>query len=191
MSTWESFADFLDAVSYSFHLDYWADSPAKLEIWTEKDALSQILYETARQYHVKVCVTRGFLSVSNKASWGGRNVTILYFGDFDPSGLFIDEDLKVECIFKNFKRIALTEEQITKYNLPSVKVNKNNPLAKAYLKEFGDECWELDALEPSVLRQLVKEALEKHTTFNLERKREEEKGIMKKVKEFVANYSRF
>lgn len=159
---------FLDEIKDYFHLDYWLNSENHVEIWSEKDTLSQIFKEIANPLQVDVKVTRGFLSLSNKVRWGEEDLVILYFGDFDPSGLFIDEDLQWSQVgYKNFKRIALTKAHVEKYNLPPIKVNRRDPRAPGYLAEYGNEGWELDSLPPDVLREMVKSAIMEYVDFDL------------------------
>ena len=174
-SLWKDKEGFLSSLAYNFNLDYWKDSKTKPQIWTEKDALSQVLYDVAKEYNVKVYVSRGFLSISNKDRWGGDDVAILYFGDFDPSGLFIDKDLETSVAFQNFNRIALTKE-MTK-GLPSVPVKKKDPRAKSYIKKYGNKGWELDALDPNELKGLVRTSIEEYVDFDLEQKKAEEQEI--------------
>lgn len=179
---------FLTATPDQFNLDFWNDSPTRPQIWTEKDALSQILLEIASDYNVDVYVTRGFLSISNKRKWGS-GATILYFGDFDPSGLYIDEDLKLDVACEDFERIALTMDQVQKYDLPSVNVKRKDPRAPAYRAEYGDLGWELDALPPDVLKDLVRDSIEKYVDFNLEQKQEEEAKLRDSLYDLIENAS--
>lgn len=174
--TFETAKDFLASVVDYFNLDYWTGSDSHIEIWTEKDALSQILYKISGEYQVPVRVTRGFLSISNKHLWSGDKM-VLYFGDFDPSGLYIDEDLKWECSVDGFTRIALTKNQIEEHTLPSVAVNRRDPRARSYMKEHGSRGWELDALPPDVLQGLVRQTIEKQIDFDLAEKQKEERRI--------------
>jgi len=96
-----------------------------------------------------------------------RRVVVLYLGDHDPSGLDmvrdIDERLQ-EFGLGNFeiKHIALTKEQIRKYNPPPNPAKITDPRAKWYVAEHGQVSWEVDALNPKVLHDLVKEAIEEH-----------------------------
>ncbi|MGC1931603.1 MAG: hypothetical protein WA667_21740 [Candidatus Nitrosopolaris sp.] len=53
----------------------------------------------------------------------GKEIHILYFGDFDPSGDDMDNHLdSALCYFGlgdiDLQRIAVTEEQIKEFNLP-------------------------------------------------------------------------
>ena len=177
---WPDEETFTDLVPDSFNLDYWSDSATRPQIWTEKDALSQIMLSIANEYNVQVFVTRGFLSVSNKMRWGGSEVSILYFGDFDPSGLFIDKDLRVDVLFQNFERVALTRVMASK--LPSIPIKRKDPRSPAYVREYGVEAWELDALDPNKLRDLVRESIEKYMNFDLEQKRDLEAEIRGSIK---------
>jgi hypothetical protein len=172
---WGGIDEFLEGIPDLFNLDYWRDSPIKPQVWTEKDALSQVMYEIASKYQVDIYVTRGFLSISNKNRWGGG--TILYFGDYDPSGLYIDKDIRFDMVFENFKRIALTSEQVREYDLPSFKVKRGDPRTPRYRAVYGDFGWELDALPSDILKNLVGEAIEEYVDFNLEQKQIEEKII--------------
>jgi len=178
MDTWENPAEVLDYYKKYYQLDYWADEQIKVEIWTEKDALSQILYEEAARFRVPVRVTRGFLSISNQHAWSNENNVILYFGDFDPSGLCIDFSLSnnVYLEYAELHRIALTPEQLDQYDLPSVPVKANDTRSKDYVKQYGNRGWELDALNPMVLRILVKNSIEQYITFDLKQKMEKEAG---------------
>lgn len=131
-----------------------------------------MLLDVSGDYNVDVYVTRGFLSISNKNRWGGG--IALYFGDHEPSGLYIDEDLQLDVAFEDFERIALNLEQVQKYDLPSIKIKRQDPRMPAYRVQYGDLGWELDALPPDVLKNLVREAIEKYADFDVEQKREEE-----------------
>ncbi len=57
------------------------------------------------------------------------------------------------------KRLALNKDQIQKYKPPPNPAKVTDSRAKAYIAEFGRESWELDALEPKVLVDLVRKAI--------------------------------
>jgi len=59
-------------------------------------------------------------------------------------------------------RIALTIGQVRQYGLPPNPTKKADPRSANYVAQFGDECWELDAIEPSELQRIVRQAIEKH-----------------------------
>ena len=87
--------DFLGVVAYSYQRDVWPTQPAYVEVWLEKDALSGIFEQELRSYSVTLNVGRsynGWDSIHHAADRyphaqaGDIPTTILYFGDFDPSG---------------------------------------------------------------------------------------------------------
>lgn len=176
LDTWTNLDDLLGYYEKYAKLDYWADSPYRVEIWTEKDALSQILSEEAEKYRVPVRVTRGYLSTSNRHAWGNTNLRILYFGDFDPSGLNMDQNLKDSEILQcnSITRVSLTWDQVQRYSLPSVPVKDTDSRAPGYKAAYGSRAWELDALDPGMLRSLVRESIEPLLTFNLATKQVDE-----------------
>ncbi len=148
-----------------------------IEIWIEKDALSSLFTRVARSYTVPVIVCRGFSSVSflndfkNRAMYYDsldRTVTMLYFGDFDPSGvemlnsmrITLKEELNVVNV--EFKRIALLKEDIFDYKLPHNPdaLKKSDTRAKKHIDSYGELAVELDALHPSILEERAKTAIE-------------------------------
>ena len=105
------------------------------EIWVEKDALAHIAYRVASTYTVPVAPARGFSSTSYLHEFRERVWThaeqdqrtiILYFGDLDPSGWTMLPSMirKLEAEFQlngiiESERIALTPDQVSRYDLPT------------------------------------------------------------------------
>jgi len=184
LDVWSDFREVLGYYSEHFKLDYWKDEPYRVEIWTEKDALSAVLNEVAEPYRVPVRVTRGFISTSKCHEWADPTAKVLYFGDHDPSGLCMDKSIEESIFtdFKDFKRVALTMDQVMAYKLPGIPIKEasedggGDSRSPAYKEKFGDICWELDALPPDVLRRLVRESIEALLSFDIEQKRAEEQG---------------
>ena len=54
-------------------------------------------------------------------------------------------------------RIALNWEQISEYNPPPNPAKQTDSRFQGYSNQFGDESWELDALEPAVLDDLIEQ----------------------------------
>ncbi len=74
-----------------------------VEVWTEKDALSGIFKRVTEKYQIRLVVNKGYTSSSaayssykrfSEAILKGQKVTILYFGDHDPSGLDMVRDIR-------------------------------------------------------------------------------------------------
>ena len=183
VDTWLSKKELNDYYSKNFKLDYWKDETHKVEIWSEKDALSQIILREAEKYRVPVRVTRGFNSISCLKEWDGDK-TVLYFGDHDPSGLWVDKAILNTKLQLNLVRIGLTKKECLDWNLPSIPIKETDadgeggdPRSPEYKVEHGDRCWELDSLNPTSLRLLIRGAIEPLINFDLEQKRREEQEI--------------
>ncbi len=229
-----SIADALSYTADGYRLNRQKNQKNHVEVWTEKDAISSILKGVTSDYGITLVVNKGY--TSSTAIYGaykrffrkiakGEKVTILYFGDHDPSGLdmirdirdrlmfmFVDGERKEELEKKidswameideedgeetytdicwsyhndsNCKRmysdgeegfcyerayfnhhfqiipIGLTMEQIEQYNPPPNPAKVKDPRAKAYVDKFGAVSWEVDALKPSVMEDIVQSQIE-------------------------------
>ena len=156
----------------SFSMPMWEDQPVYLLISLEKDALSRLVSRVANAYSVRTFPTRGYPSfsyVQTMANYmqtrlAGKPIIVLYFGDFDPSGVDIERDLEDRLGrygAKDFKvkRIALTADQIRDHRLPPMPVKKSDARAEGFMAEHGDKAVELDALDPNLLQSIVREAI--------------------------------
>ena len=92
-----------------------------------------------------------------------REMNLYCFGDFDDSGLLIQNTflnqmrkyLKIH--FNNVTRVALTKNQIEEYQLPT------NPSKKSTHSKYNLPYFvELDALEPTLLKSLVRKCIDKN-----------------------------
>jgi hypothetical protein len=89
---------------------------------------------------------------------------IYHLGDFDPSGVNAGEKIHKTLAELapdaniHFERISVTEEQIDYFTLPTRPTKQSDSRAK----KFGEISVELDAMEPGVLRGLVKFYINKH-----------------------------
>ena len=73
----------------------------------------------------------------------------LYLGDHDPNGIDIEKftEEAVECFSVDF---TLNRPNLwTSYNLLPTK--KADLRTGEYIARYGDQCWELEALEPTEL----------------------------------------
>lgn len=146
-----------------------------IEIWVEKDAVSSIFTNIADYYTISVVACKGFSSVSFLNDFkerlryhGGKEAVMLYFGDFDPSGVImstvmkttLEEELGVSDL--RIKMVALSKEDIVKYKLPHNPdaLKKTDPRAQKHMETFGELAVELDALSIDVLEKKIKLAIE-------------------------------
>ncbi len=136
--------------------------PTGIEIWCEKDFIG-IIRDIAMRFGASIVLLHGFPSLSalrdalERARRRGKLI-VLYIGDFDPSGLLIDRVSERETGIP-IRRIALTWEQIQRYRLPSVPVNRRDSRAKEYIRRYGDRCWEIEAMPPDLLRRILEREL--------------------------------
>ena len=169
-----------------------------IELWVEKDALSGVLKKITSYYHIRLMVNRGYSSCTaihdaykrlKSYEDEGKQTYILYLGDHDPSGLDMIRDIKERLeefgVYPEIKHIGLTKEQIEEFSPPSNPAKITDPRAKRYISEFGETSWEVDALNPKVLHQLVRENVEELTDMDLFnnqlRKEEGGKRELKKI----------
>jgi hypothetical protein len=95
----------------------------------------------------------------------GRELFVLYVGDYDPSGVCMSEvDLpkrleRYDGDHVSLERIALTLDQVR--SLPSFPASDKakDKRYKWFVQNYGDRCWELDAMNPNDLRDLVEEQI--------------------------------
>jgi hypothetical protein len=159
----------------SYRRDYWADSPVRLEIWLEKDALTGVLRQTVvDECGLDLYVTRGFASVSylqeaaEEIELDGRPTYVYVLTDFDPSGISIAEKVEEELIRRapasviTVERLAVNREQIDRWQLPTRPTKRSDARARRFLQIHGTESVELDAIPPDTLRRLVRDAIERH-----------------------------
>lgn len=187
-SSWETPQDAMNALIQQYSLPRMEGQQNYIEVWVEKDALSGVLKRVTEKYHIPILVNRGYSSASamfdayNRFKNGineitdndeldGANVIIFYLGDFDPSGMDMIRD--VEDRIREFAKrdyeyfplevipIALTKEQIKKYNPPPNPAKRTDPRAKGFIAEHGATSWEVDALPPNVLNTLLENAIKK------------------------------
>lgn len=179
------------------------EQPIYLELLTEKEALSSILRPLTMKYHKRLVINKGYTSASamhqmskrlkQELSMGsGRKLVLLYLGDHDPSGLDMDRDIKERLETFGVKpeviRIGLTMKQIKHYNPPPDPAKITDPRAEAYIAKYGDNSWEVDALEPDVLKELVESSILKYMDMDkYNAVKEEENRLKGKLSEFAEN----
>lgn len=180
---WEHVEDYLaEHVAHladGYSAATWPTQPRYIEVWLEKDALSGIFEDALDAYNVGLNVGRGYdgwSSIHNAAArYGtGERTTILYFGDFDPSGedmvRSLRDRLADQCADPEIIKVSLTLDDIQRYNLPPNFTKLTDSRREAFVARFGDLSVELDALPPTVLRDRIVEAVEQHMDMDALRK---------------------
>jgi hypothetical protein len=202
--------------SESYRLARWYGQPERVIVAVEKQALEGPFTTVCEELAVDLAVCRGYpslsflhevagaLSVGDHERDGRLNV-IVYFGDLDPSGLNIPETVERDLsgMFGQqfeFVRVALTQEQVEQYSLIPAPVKLTDSRAEGFVAEHGHEVYELDALEPGVLQDLIRSAVSEHFDEGADEERDEaeEKGRTyirgrldkSKIRELIAELSK-
>lgn len=156
-------------------IDMWKGQDARLEVWIEKDALLGVIERVCFDHDVDYFACRGYVSQSELYEAGkriqqrrdeeGQETVVIHLGDHDPSGIDMtrDNDDRL-CMFADgyveVKRIALNFDQIEQYGPPPNPTKLTDSRAEDYIAQHGYSSWELDALEPRVLRSLIQEQID-------------------------------
>ena len=169
-SHWDSPADILRSAADSYALDSRADQPVYIEVWVEKEALVSVLERACGPLDVPYFACKGY--VSQSAMWRAAvriddklrakqctTAVILYLGDHDPSGIDMSRDIQdrldIFGISVSVRRIALNLDQIEQYNPPANPAKVTDSRCANYIAEYGNESWELDALDPRTINELI------------------------------------
>ena len=100
---WDGIEEYGEPVAEAYRRDYWAEQPKHVLILAEKDTITGSIEEVVAAWGVTVYTLRGFASKTrahdigvacSEAAKAGKEVHILYLGDWDPSGLDIQRDVQ-------------------------------------------------------------------------------------------------
>lgn len=182
LSHWNTPGDIIQSAAASYRIDMWENQEYRPEVWIEKDALVGVIEGVCNEYDVPYFSCRGYTSQSEMWSAGqrlhshalgrigdpkrpGQIPIIFHFGDHDPSGKDMTRDiedrLKLFMGGVEIERLALNMDQIEEFEPPPNPAKTTDTRAAAYIKEFGNESWELDALDPKTLVGLIRASLHK------------------------------
>lgn len=203
-ATWDSPKDIIAGAAKQFKYDYWINQPVRIEVWVEKEALAGVIERTAFKYRCAWFACRGYSSQSEtwRASQrfkeyndNGQPVKVIHLGDHDPSGIDMTRDnrerLNLFGEWSNIEviRIALNEDQVRQYNPPPNPTKLADTRAADYVRKFGMESWELDALDPIVIDGLISAEIEKYINWdNWDKIKEKEKLSREKIAKVAKNW---
>lgn len=170
LASWGSPKSIVAACASQFRIDKWSNQPCRVEVWIEKEALAGVFQRVCDELQVALFACRGYTSQSEMWVAGqrlkkiiddGREARIIHFGDHDPSGIDMTRDIvdRLEMFSGGveLKRLALNMDQVDEYGPPANPAKISDSRAAEYIRVYGDESWELDALEPNVLAGLVRD----------------------------------
>ncbi len=169
VASWRNATEYVQAVRRSYRRDAWADQPVRVEVWSEKGTIRGVLGPILDEYGVGFRVMHGFGSATSLYGAAqeeqDRELVVLYVGDWDPSGLYMSAHDLPDRLEKYggehvlVERIALLPEDLE--ILPSfpASTKKSDTRYRWFTSEYGDRCWELDAMDPNDLRDRVEHSI--------------------------------
>ncbi|MBB5785984.1 hypothetical protein [Jiangella mangrovi] len=169
-STWDRVEEMLDHAAASYRRALWNDQDVYVEVWSEKEAISSIVSPITRSWDVPLMIARRFASESFLWSTAstirrvGKPTFVYQLGDHDPSGVAAWQHVQTRLrefapnAEINFRRLAVTEEQISAWSLPTRPTKTTDSRAKSFV---GDSV-EVDAIPTTQLRQLVEDTIVGH-----------------------------
>lgn len=178
---WSNGAELLNSAADSFHIDMWRLQTSRVFCIIEKEALVGVLEPTCARWDVPILAARGYPSstVLREFAVGdlmpymkSHDIIILHLGDHDPSGIDMTRDLKERIdLFCGqriqLKRIALNMEQIEARQPPPNPAKVTDSRYKDYCETYEtDNSWELDALPPQYLADLVESEISQQVEPN-------------------------
>ncbi len=201
VNTWSSPEEIISAAVQGYRRDYWADQPEWVEVWSEKGTVRGVLRPVLDALGVTFRVMHGFGSataindIAAETRRADKPLTIFYTGDWDPSGLFMSESDLPGRISRyggscRIERIALTAEDLP--GLPSFEAatKARDPRHHWFTSRYDQRCFELDAMDPGVLRARVESAIKGLIDVNLwNRAVEVEAAEVESMRQFHAAWS--
>lgn len=170
-NTWSDLDAMLRDAAISYRRMLWTNQQVNVQIFTEKDAITGVIEDVCDEWDVPLGVLRGYASESfawkmARSLATHKNTFVYQLGDHDPSGVDAWRDFTEKVIgflpaaapVPTFERIAVTPAQIEEWSLPTRPTKRSDTRANGF--EGGSV--EVDAIAPSLLRGLVREAIEQH-----------------------------
>jgi hypothetical protein len=174
-SFWGSPSGIISEAAHAYREDLWAGQLYRPEVWIEKNALIGVIEGICTALRVPYFATIGNNSQTLQYQAGkrferyfdqGLIPIVMHLADHDPNGIDMTRDVRERLALYarqevEVRRIALTLEQVRQYNPPPNFAKDSDTRTSGYRDRFDtDECWELDALSPTVISELVRAEIE-------------------------------
>lgn len=173
--TYVSPAEAVRAARAEYKIDMWANQEWRPEVWVEKAALEGVVGQIASRLRVDYYACRGYNSQSEQWRAGrrfarrvqeGQRPIVFHLGDHDPSGLDMTRDNRERLsLFAGVpvlvQRLALNMDQVEQYSPPPNYAKPTDSRYEAYQQQYGESSWELDALDPQVIQDLIRDAVDR------------------------------
>ncbi|MFI9206383.1 hypothetical protein [Streptomyces sp. NPDC053048] len=166
--------DMLRCMPDFFRLDRRRGQRVNLYVAAEKDTLRVQFTGWLEDYGIPVVIARGFSSqsyvqdVADAVRADGRDSVLLYVGDLDASGEDIERDwLERTACWDRVERVALNMAQVRERDIPAAVGKRTDSRWPAFAARHGLDVrypvqWEVEALPPEELKQLVMAAVHRY-----------------------------
>lgn len=195
---WDDPDEFVEVLFDGYTRDRWQDQPERVIVVSEKGTVGGVIRPVTKKYGVPFAVYKGFGSATALHDLAERSVsdhrplTIVYVGDFDPSGRYMAEK-DIPGRIKKYggqaavEIVAVTPEQISGLSTFPVIEKESDSRYGWFVEHHGETCAELDALPAPELRSLVETAILDHIDLNSwERSGSTEAAERASLKDFFA-----
>jgi hypothetical protein len=178
LPSWDNPGQLLRAAAQQYRQDWWKQQDVQILLCSEKSTVEGTVKPITDRYGVGFLSMHGYSSatsahdVAELSVCSVRPLILLYIGDWDPSGLHMSV-LDLPARLDRYggevevERIALTENDVCD-ELPSffAETKQGDPRYRWYVKHYGHRCWELDALNPNVLRDRVDASIREYIDWD-------------------------
>lgn len=202
-SHWDNPSQIIRSAVQQYAIDLREGQPNYIEVWVEKEALVEVVAKACRKLDVPYFACRGYVSQSEmwaasrrfkeKAGMGGEP-HIIHLGDHDPSGIDMTRDIQERMdlfeAYPEVHRIALNLDQIETYNPPPNPAKLTDSRCSGYMKLYGNESWELDALNPKSINDLIEAQIAELTDWDKLEEKQAEQDAQKKTLQKYADMAK-
>ena len=171
--SFDGWREALENTASLYRKSLWSDLDAQVEIWIEKSALAGVIYPVTAEYDVPLMPTGGFTSETfayeavEAMRGSGRTLVVHALYDFDRSGQDAAASLEEKLlrfggkygVAVQFHQLALSHDQVLQRGLPTRAPKRTSVADRRWPYDIAAE---LDAIPPDDLRDLVREAIERH-----------------------------
>lgn len=215
---WGTTTQFIESVAPQYRFDLWEDQENYVEVMVEKQALEGVLEPVCNQLDIPFTANKGYSSSSAlyeaskrflRRARQGKGLYAIYLGDHDPSGIDMSRDVldrlnlfvhasmnrstgRTPADFGGLRvrRVALNMDQVRELNPPENPAKITDSRADGYIRKFGRSSWELDAIEPRRLAELVTSSVQSLMDLgrfekNVKKMEKGQKDLLKFAKTFL------
>ncbi|MGD1834301.1 MAG: hypothetical protein ACPKQO_01085 [Nitrososphaeraceae archaeon] len=170
-------------ITYKSRIPKWHNQSNYVEVWIEKETLIGTFQSILKGKDVRIVPNKGINNFSfiyenikrlKSKAQKGKKIHVRYFGDLDPFGEYIEkainDKLNLRRIGIDFKRIAVTEDQMRKFRLPenpnpeTIRKLNRDPRKEIFIRKHGRLFQiELDALQayaPDEFKKMIQSSID-------------------------------